>query len=75
MGIFDITELLFLNINLNLNTLIQICVFDFQGVGYQQESFLPVPKVEEIPYEYKTIISDTHGPPAPSDPSELDSIG
>ncbi|XP_072032439.1 CDK-activating kinase assembly factor MAT1-like [Amphiura filiformis] len=44
------------------------------GVGYQQESFLPVPKVQEIPYEYRKTETETYGPPAPS-PEELESIG
>ena len=48
--------------------------FFVQGVGSQQEAFLPVPKVQEIPYQYQVVEIETYGPPAPS-PEELESIG
>ena len=55
---------------------IRLCEFYgyfFQGVG-SKEAFLPVPKVEEIPYQYQVVEIETYGPPAPS-PEELESIG
>ena len=45
-----------------------------QGVGYQ-DNFLPIPKVEEIPYEYMEVEVYTFGPEAPSSLEKLKSDG
>lgn len=44
------------------------------GVGYQ-DNFLPIPKVEEIPYEYMEVEVYTFGPEAPSSLEKLTSDG
>lgn len=43
--------------------------------GYQDTTFLPVPKVEEIPYRYEITTEETYGPPAPQSVEELQTIG
>ncbi|XP_054759629.1 CDK-activating kinase assembly factor MAT1-like [Lytechinus pictus] len=44
------------------------------GVGFQ-DNFLPIPKIEEIPYEYMEVEVYTFGPEAPSTQEELTSNG